>query len=276
MLDLTPDLNDNMYDDCRSKAAAVTDEATMQKWETHANFSQAEQNAKEPAHMYMKKRHSMAIYMYTNILLHPAKQNLEESTGKRQKETFESRSLYSSLSEAVQILRHSQVTCLRTIYRTETFLNPNVSKELIRFGTFVLGSDEWNFGRGASCFEVFTCFGADVTHYSTLKINSQVLIPPYEVFRVTETAAEAHRCKVLYRLESNLNCVYDPESNMLHPISAFPVDGFWLTFALACMIIVSLLLPFVIVKVFENHKKNAVYRASSFHNSTNSPASVVI
>ncbi|KAM6941707.1 ecto-ADP-ribosyltransferase 4-like [Lycodopsis pacificus] len=233
----THDLDDGVDDDCGSKATAVTDKAIMQKWDTHTNFSQAwsdaEHKAREPAHKYMEKHHSMAIYMYTNSMLQPVEQDLEESTGKRQKDTFEPRSLYLPLSEAVQILKHSQVTCLRTYYRTETLLNLNISEELIRFSTFVLGSDGQSFGRDASCFQVFTCFGADVTYYSALKLNSQVLIPPYEVFKVTETETDTQRCKVISTLKSNLNCVYDRESNKLHPISALPVDGFWLIFAIA-------------------------------------------
>ncbi|XP_044046834.1 ecto-ADP-ribosyltransferase 4-like isoform X2 [Siniperca chuatsi] len=280
--DLTYDQNDDMYDNCRSKAIVVTDKAIMQKWNTRTNFSQAwsnaEQKAKEPAHSYMEKHHSIAIYMYTNIMLQPVKQDLEtaERTGKQLKETFESRSLYFSLSEAVQILKHSQVTCLSTNYRTEALLNLNISNKQIRFSTFILGSDGWNFTRNASCFELYTCFGADITHYSALKQNSQVLIPPYEVFKVTNIETDTQTCKVVYRLKSNLNCVYDRERNTLHPISALPVNGFWLIFTITCMIIVSLLLPFVIVKVLENQKKTAIYSASSLHNSTSYPARVDI
>lgn len=252
----------------------------MQKWDTNTSFSQAwsnaERKAKEPAHKYMEKHHSTAIYMYTNIMLQPVEHDLEpaERRGKRLRETFESRSLYRSLSEAIQVLKHSQVTCLSTKYRTDTLLHLNISNKLIRFSTFVLGSDRWNFTRNASCFEVYTCFGADITHYSALKLNSQVLIPPYEVFKVTDTETDTQRCKVIYKLKSNLNCVYDRESNALHPISALPLDGFWLIFAIACMIIVSLLLPFVIVKVLENHKKTDVYSAS-LHNSTYYPDRVI-
>ncbi|XP_059193197.1 T-cell ecto-ADP-ribosyltransferase 1-like [Centropristis striata] len=262
--DLTPDLND----DCRAKASVVTDKAIVQKWDTSMNFSQAwsnaEQKAREPAHKYIEKHHSAAIYMYTEIMLPLAKKSLENAdrSGKRLKETFEHRSLYRSLSEAIQILKHSQVTCHSTHYRTETFLHLSTTINLIRFSTFILGSDGWNFTRNASCFEVYTCFGADITHYSALKLNSQVLIPPYEVFKVTDTETHSQRCKVVYRLKSNLNCVYDRESNMLHPISALPMVGFWLIFVIVCMIIVALLLPFVIVKVLENHKKTDVYRAS--------------
>ncbi|XP_037618996.1 ecto-ADP-ribosyltransferase 4-like [Sebastes umbrosus] len=255
---------------CRLKATVVTDKAIMQKWDASTNFSQAwsnaEQNAREPAHEYMEKHHSTAIYMYSNIMLQPVKQDLEtaESNGKQLKETFEPRSLYSALSEAIQILKHSQVTCLSTYYRTETLLHPNISNKLIRFSTFVLGSDGGNFTRNASCLEVYTCFGADVTRYSALKLNNQVLIPPYEVFKVTDTQTDTRRCKVIYRLRSDLNCVYDRESDKLHRIHVLPEDMFFLIFAITCTLILCLLLPLVIVKVLENCKKTAVCSASSY------------
>ncbi|KAG8014445.1 Ecto-ADP-ribosyltransferase 4 [Nibea albiflora] len=279
--ELTFDLNDGVYDDCRSRALVVNDKAIVQTWDTRTNFSQAwsnaEQKAREPAHVYMEKRHAIGIYMYTNTVLQPLESDLDtiERAGKRLKETFESRSLYSSLSEAIQILKHSQVTCLTTNYKTETLLNLNTSNKLVRFGTFVLGSDGWNFTRNATCLEIYTCFGADVTYYSALKVSSQVLIPPYEVFKVTDIEEDAQRCKVIYRLKSNLNCVYDKESNMLHPISALPVDGFWLIFAIICIIVASLLLLFVTVKVLRNHQKTPVNSVSPPHNGPYSPASVI-
>lgn len=261
--DLTFDLNDT-YDDCRSKAAVVTDKAVMQTLNSRTNFSQAwsnaEQKAEEPAHDYMEKHHSVAIYMYTNVLQKTTKPDFVNTgrTGKQLKETFESRSLYLSLSEAIQILKHSQVTCLHTNYRTQTLLNLNISDKLIRFSTFILGSDGWGLTKNASCFEVHTCFGADITHYSALKQDSQVLIPPYEVFKVADIETDAQKCNIIYKLRSNLNCVYDRESNTLHSILALTVDGVWLYLAIICMIIVSLLLPFAVVKVLENHKKLAV------------------
>ncbi|XP_050926673.1 ecto-ADP-ribosyltransferase 5 isoform X2 [Lates calcarifer] len=276
----TQDQSDNMYNDCRSKATVVTDEALMQRWDSYSNLSQAwsdaERKAREPAHKYMEKHHSIAIYMYTDITLQPVNQDFAERSRKQSNETLESHSLYFSLTEAIQILKHSQVTCLRTSYRTETLLNMNMSSKHIRFSTFILGSDEWNLTRNASCFEIYTCFGADITHYSAFKQNSQVLIPPYEVFKVTDIQTDTQRCKVIYRLQSNLNCVYDRESNTLHPISSLPLEGFWLIFAITCIIIVSLLLPFVIVRVLEYHEEIAIYGASFLHISTYSSAGNVI
>ncbi|XP_073335797.1 NAD(P)(+)--arginine ADP-ribosyltransferase 1-like [Pagrus major] len=278
--DLNFNVNDDMDDDCRAKAMVVTDKAIMQTWDTSTNFSKAwsnaEQKSREPVHIYMEKHHSIAIYMYTNVMLQPvkSKHDTEDRTEKQLKETFASRSLYSSLSEAIQVLKHSQLTCLSTKYRTETLLNQNISNKLIRFSTFILGSDRRNFTRNASCFEIYTCFGADITAYSALKGTSQVLIPPYELFKVTDIETDAQRCKVVYRLKSNLNCLYDRESNTLHLISALPAGGFWLIVTITCVIIVSLLLPFVVVKVLENYKKTAIYSASSLHNSTYFPVRV--
>uniref|UniRef100_A0A8C9Y3P7 NAD(P)(+)--arginine ADP-ribosyltransferase n=1 Tax=Sander lucioperca TaxID=283035 RepID=A0A8C9Y3P7_SANLU len=212
---------DDMNDECRSKATVVTDKAMMQKWDTSTNFSQpwsnAEKKAREPAHKYMEKHHSVALYLYTNIMLQPVKQDIEtaERSRKRLKKTFEPHSLYFFLSEAIQILKHSQVTCLQTNYRTETLLHLNISNKLIRFNTFTLGSDGWNFKRNASCFEVYTCFGADITLYSALKLNRQVLIPPYEVFKVTDTETNTQRCKIV--LKTTLIIFLSLNINSLHP-----------------------------------------------------------
>ncbi|XP_040892820.1 T-cell ecto-ADP-ribosyltransferase 1-like [Toxotes jaculatrix] len=273
------DQSDTVHDDCTSKATVVTDKALMQRWDFTSNFSQAwrdaEQNAREPAHKYMEKHYSIAIYMYTDIVLQPVNQDLAR-TRKQLKEAFESCPLYYSLSEAIQVLKHSQVTCLSTSYRTETLLNLSMSNKHIRFNTFILGSDEWDFTGNTSCFEVYTCFGADITHYSAFNNSHQVLIPPYEVFKVTDIQTDTQRCKVVYRLKSNLNCVYDRESNKLHSISSLPVEGFWLIFTIICIITVCLLIPFVIVKVLEYQEKTSIHCASSLHNSTYCPARVVI
>lgn len=261
--DPTHDFSDKTHDDCRSKTTVVTVKASMQRWDSVSNCSQAwsdaEQRAREPAHKYLEKHHSVAIFKYTQA------PNQDCTTDKTEQHlrTAESHSLYSLLCEAIQVLKHSQVTCVDTRYRTETLLNLSISDEHVRFGTFVLGSDGQIFNRNASCFEVHTCFGADISHYSALKRSKQVLIPPYEIFKITDIQTEASRCKIIYRLRSNLNCVYDRDSNMLYPISALPVKGLFLILTITCIIIVSLLLPFVIVKASEYHKKTVSYRASA-------------
>lgn len=251
----------DVYGECRSQPTVVTDEATIRALNTSADYrrawSEAEEKAKAPAHSYLRRRHAVAIYMYTG-LLKPVQRHLQAAgrKGRRRKRRFDSRSLHADLSEALQVLKHSQVTCLHTALAAETLLTPNISSRLVRFSTFMLGSDRKHLTQNASCFLVHTCFGADVSHYSASKESSQVLIPPYEVFRVVGVWRNSHRCKVVYRLESNPNCVYDTDSSSLHPISASPVDGFWLMFIILCLISIPLVLPLVIVKVLDHHKKN--------------------
>ncbi|XP_030002704.1 T-cell ecto-ADP-ribosyltransferase 1-like [Sphaeramia orbicularis] len=280
--DLTFDPSENTLEDCKSTAAVVkmADEALLQKWESSANLSQvrydAEENAKDPAHIYIEKHHAVALYLYTNILLQSVNQdsNAAAETGKQLggNKPAVYGSIHLSLGEAVQTLKHSQVTCLHTNYRTDTALHLNISNKQIHFSSFVLASSELNF-TSKICLEVYTCFGADITYYSALKLKNQILIPPYEVFKVTDTETNTDRCQVVYRLKSNLNCVYDVETNMLHPISASPLDIFWLIFIVISVITIIILILFVIVKVLEKHRKTAV---SSLHTNNYSPARVVL
>lgn len=263
------ELNDVVYDDCRSEATVVDDEASVQTWNTGTNYSEAwskaEHKAREPAHYYMTKRHSAALYIYTTNILQPVKQVTAagDRTGKQLRERSDTHPLYFDLSEAVQILRHSQVTCFSTNYTTETLLNLNTSSKPVRFSTFILAPNGQYTTKNATCFEVHTCFGANITHYSALRQNDQVLIPPYELFKVTNIQTDAQRCNVVYRLESNLNCVYDRGSDSLHRISVLPADGFWVVFAIICVIIVFLVLPFVIVKVLKHLEKAAAYNTET-------------
>lgn len=239
-------------DDCTSKVIVAADRSAV--WNASRNLSQAwsnaEQKAATPAHSFMEKEHSVAIYVFTQAVGRPGGTVLTAAEGSEKQPSSETQSLFSYLSDALQILKHSQRLCHTTSYTTDAPSDLNVSGKLLRFGTFVLGSGGVRL-RGNACFEVHTCFGADVTHYSALKQNSQVLIPPYEVFRVTHGHSDARRGEVTYRLESNLDCVYDRRSGSLHPISASAESLSWVMFGIMCIVVVFLLLPFVIFKVLK-------------------------
>lgn len=243
----SPDLK---KDSCTFKVLVATDQSVV--WNASTNFSQAwsnaEQQARAPAHSYMEKRHSVAIYMYTQAMRPPGRMVLME--GSEPQLDPKTQSLFSDLSEAIQILKHSQVLCHTTTYTTDISWNLTTSGQLLRFSTFVLGSSGCRL-QGNACFEVHTCFGTDVTHYSALKQNNQVLIPPYEVFKVTHVDSDPLGGQVTHKLESNLDCVYDRESGSLHTIKASSADLSWVIFGIMCSVIVFLFLPFVIYKVLK-------------------------
>lgn len=243
-LDLNPDA-------CTSKVIVATDRSRI--WNASMNFSQAWSNAEKkatsPVHRYMQKQHSVAIYMYTQAVRRPGRTVLMVAEAPEKQPTSESQPLFSYLSDAIQILKHSQMLCHTTSYSSDTSLNLNTSGKLLRFGTFVLGSGGCRLS-GTTCFQVHTCFGVDISHYSALEEDGQVLIPPYEVFKVTHVPSDSRRGELIHKLESNLNCVYDRESDSLHPISV-TVNQSWVMFGITSMVIVFLYLPFVIVKVLK-------------------------
>lgn len=247
-----PDLNRDA-DDCTPEVIVAADRSPM--WNASRNlsqaWSQAEQKAAAPAHSFMQKQHSVAIYVFTQAVWRPGRRTvLTAAEGSENQPSAEAQSLFSYLSDALQILKHSQRLCHTTTIRTDAPSGLNASGKLLRFGTFVLGSGSHHL-RGNACFEVHTCFGANVTYYSAWKQSSQVLIPPYEVFRVTEGPSDPQQCEITYRLESNLDCVYDPRSGSLRSISAPSADLSGVVFGIMCMVVVFLLLPFVIFKVLK-------------------------
>ncbi|XP_013872093.1 uncharacterized protein LOC106523256 [Austrofundulus limnaeus] len=263
---LTRGLSGDMLDDCGSNVFVLDDEVARKKWDTcSANFSRArsssERNLSRPTHTHMEKHHSLALYLFTSTMLQPVDNFESAERASELNRMFEPLSLYSSLSQAVQILKHDQMTCLKTNYRTETVLQHNISGKQARFSTFILGYDQWNFAGNVSCFEIHSCFGANVTPYSSLKHMNQVLIPSYEVFMVTQVLKPTEICKVTFKLRSNMNCVYDRENNKLHSITALPMEGVWLIFTIICLVIMSVLLPCVVWKLHD--KMNKAYRVSS-------------
>lgn len=249
-----PDLDLNP-DDCTSEVIVAADQPTT--WNASMNLSQAwsdaEQKAAPPAHRHMDNQHSVAIYVFTQAARRRGRTVFAAAEGSGTQLSPETRSLFSYLSDAVQILKHSQPLCRTTSYTTDAPSDPNVAGKLLRFSSFVLGSGGRHFS-GNTRFQVHTCFGADVTYYSALKQNSQVLIPPYEVFRVADGRSDPRRgeaTEVTYRLESNLNCVYDTRSGSLQSTAASSGHFFWVVFGIMCIVIVFLLLPFVIFKVLK-------------------------
>lgn len=240
----------------------MTGDATVQVLNTSAiygqTWSRAQKRAREPAHSYMKRRHAVALYAYTD-LLRSGQRRPVAAGGKRRKRTrkrFESRSFFNDLGEAIQILKHSGVTCLHTALPAEALHNLNVSGELLRFRTFTMGYSGKHISRSSLCVLVRTCFGADVSRYSASRRRGQVLIPPYEVFRVASGPGNWQGCRAVRTLEGHMDCVYDAGSDSLHSISANPPDAFWLLFIVLCMIGAPLALPILIVKLLIYHKRS--------------------
>uniref|UniRef100_A0A4W4GZH8 NAD(P)(+)--arginine ADP-ribosyltransferase n=1 Tax=Electrophorus electricus TaxID=8005 RepID=A0A4W4GZH8_ELEEL len=133
--------------------------------------------------------------------------------------SFQFYSLYFFLTDAIQYLKSNNPFCLTSYRRTKVAFKTDVLNQEIRFGSFTSSSLLQNlshFGH-KSCFIIHTCFGAEVYNYSSLKTHEkEVLIPPYEVFKVTKSEQKDPWCDVEYELQStrkrsDLNCVIAEE-----------------------------------------------------------------
>uniref|UniRef100_A0A668ACY6 NAD(P)(+)--arginine ADP-ribosyltransferase n=1 Tax=Myripristis murdjan TaxID=586833 RepID=A0A668ACY6_9TELE len=290
-LSMVEDAVDDMYAGCTDHMMRRVKDKFM-KIETSAMFGKAWQSAENCANEKLRhqdkngiltKDHIQAICLYTSDYMIDSNQmfyelfNTVTRTGRKKYTTsFEFHAFHFLLTSAVQTLKNSQSTIKPTYRRTHSVFTGKVNT-IMRFGSFTSSSfstDLKHFGN-KSCFEIWTNLGASLGKYSVFDDEDEVLIPPYEMFKITKKVKDAPSCEVTYTLRSNLNCVYNRESNTLHPISAVPVDGFLLIIIISSIAIVSLMLTLVIVKVLENRKETAAYSVSSMHSAPYSSGVVI-
>ncbi|XP_050956723.1 erythroblast NAD(P)(+)--arginine ADP-ribosyltransferase-like [Labeo rohita] len=173
----------------------------------------------------LKTEHKIAIYVYTYTQMNPNlkiydKFNNDTRYGKENYTTMKYKwySLQFLLTDAIHILKKKQNRCFDTFRGTKFTFEKDVLNKEIRFGSFTSSSLDRTVAEGfgtKSCFEIHTCEGADITKYSKLPHEKEVLIPPYEMFKVTAIRIKAdqkHRgCETVFVLKStgirsDLNC----------------------------------------------------------------------
>ncbi|XP_059393541.1 NAD(P)(+)--arginine ADP-ribosyltransferase 2-like [Carassius carassius] len=230
-LDMALDSVDDLYYGCKEKMAKQVDKEYLKKelrnsvdfekvWEIGKN-----KVSKKNFLDKLKTKHKIAIYAYTYIQTDPNlnisdKFNNDTRDGKQNYTVmkYEWYSLHFLLTEALHILKKTQNRCFDTFRGTKlTFENDVLNKE-VRFGSFTSSTLDRSIAESfgtVSCFEIHTCEGANITKYSMLRHEKEVLIPPYEKFIVTDIRTgtyQKHRgCKTVIVLNStgirsDLNC----------------------------------------------------------------------
>ncbi|XP_060794871.1 ecto-ADP-ribosyltransferase 5-like [Neoarius graeffei] len=127
------------------------------------------------------------------------------------KSNFHYKAFHFLLTRAIQMRKGNK--CTDVFRRTSVHFEKKVLGREMRFGRFAstsLREDLYEFGK-TSCFKMNTCFGADISNISVFPHEKEVLVPPYEKFKITNIAENQMNCNVLYTLEStgecsNMNC----------------------------------------------------------------------
>ncbi|RXN34373.1 erythroblast NAD(P)(+)--arginine ADP-ribosyltransferase-like protein [Labeo rohita] len=225
-LDMALDSVDDQYRNCTEKILHLVQTVYLKEELSNPQSTFAKawnygvHHAKQPEDN-LTKNHSIAMYVYTDNKVYNDF-NKDVSAGKQtyKNNTFKWYSLHFLLTEAIQILKKTQNKCYSTYRGTKVEFDKDVLNKEVRFGSFASSSLDRSVAQGfgkISCFEIYTCEGAGLSKYSSYPGEKEVLIPPYETFKVTDVKTKAalgqdHRAVIegmIYPLDMALDSVDD-------------------------------------------------------------------
>lgn len=260
-LDLATESIDDMYDGCRSESVSMIELFGVFEWHVNKKFTVAwtlaERTAKKPVHKLLTDDHSIAMYVFTHFGSIRQTFNRALKTGKHKYSTdmFRFHYFYFYLTDAVQAL-NNQTSCRTMYHRTWERFDRNINNTYVRFGSLVWAVSSkppFEFSSSASCFEIYTCFGADITYYSSTNHKGQMLIPTYEVFKVTDVLTNEPWCSVVYKLHSTKTPRTDQNCKLFQSLKTFfypsltPLHGGNIAVMTTCLLLL-VIISFILVK----------------------------
>ncbi|XP_037985854.1 NAD(P)(+)--arginine ADP-ribosyltransferase 2-like [Motacilla alba alba] len=137
--------------------------------------------------------HAIALLTYTSQDLHKEFNVAVHRAGHSRQEyrnNFHFKTLHFLLTQALVTLRHAQnAQCYRVFRGVSNVSFQAQEGQRVRFGQFTSTSLSRQiaaqFGIN-TIFEVYTCHGADIRQFSMFPGEEEVLIPPFETFKVTK------------------------------------------------------------------------------------------
>lgn len=209
-LDMASHSVDDQYTWCQKE---------MEKWMKQNSLQKESESNKNYANVWneVKRKFRKSSLSVQIIKMYTAKDfhndfNVAMSSGKvNYRKDFPYKTFHYLLTRAVQKFKLNN--CKIVYRRSNISFVTDVEDKQMRFGRFAstsLNKDITKFGN-KSCFEIHTCFGADINMLSEYPNENEVLIPPYEVFKITKVTRNVMDCDVFYTLMSTgqysyMNC----------------------------------------------------------------------
>ncbi|XP_039356091.1 ecto-ADP-ribosyltransferase 5-like isoform X1 [Mauremys reevesii] len=191
-------------------------------WEAAKNQWNMKKNLSLP--VGFKDENGIAILAYTrggNVPLYPEFNKAVREAGKSRAyylKHFPFKALHFYLTRALQLLKRDCAEMYETeVYRGVRSLHfePNRRGNMSRFGTFTSSSLKRDVAQKSGLdtfFTIRTCFGVRVENISYFRGEAEVLIPVYEIFRVSNfTKDKNSNMFVLHSTNqtfSRYNCAY--------------------------------------------------------------------
>lgn len=230
-LDMVQASVDDMYNGCKDDMKSKVAEYLKEETKEDSKFKRAWEEAEKTydrkwrkKSTKLEKKQVMAIYVYSfgRDDIYRDFNDAVRTQNSVYKTNFGYHTLHYYLTIALQGLNARQLQGNReytTVRGVDQSFSTDVLNKEVRFGSFASSTKAGykialKFG-SKSCFKIVTRFGADISMYSKYENEAEVLIPPYEVFKVTKIKKKSEDqnlpCDVVYELKStrtlsNLNC----------------------------------------------------------------------
>ncbi|NXG01868.1 NRT2 ribosyltransferase, partial [Sakesphorus luctuosus] len=199
-LDMAPNSFDDQYRDCSEQMLKKLPVLNSFEFVSNSLYAQAWAEAAatwhKPLGSLRRREQAIALLAYTMAHRHLYREfNRAVREGGRSREdylnNFHFKVMHFLLTEALGDLRKSHPACL-DVYRGITGIRFSAKPgQIIRFGQFTSTSlkeeEAKRFGTD-TFFKVHTCHGAMIQDFSFQPQQEEVLIPPFETFRVTSVA----------------------------------------------------------------------------------------
>ncbi|XP_047673275.1 T-cell ecto-ADP-ribosyltransferase 2-like isoform X3 [Tachysurus fulvidraco] len=209
-LDMASDSVDDQFIDCTEETDKLINKVLKNELNTNEDFKKIWNKYPD-----INDHITRIIKVYTDPWGFHSKFNDAVSSGKNYyPKTFNYTAFHFLLTRAVQMYKVEN--CVNVFRRTHvSFKRPKINATM-RFGRFASTSGNKTMNKifgTKSCFQINTCFGANISEFSVKPEEDEVLVPPFEMFNITKiTDKQNHmNCEVLYTLKSaktfsNMNC----------------------------------------------------------------------
>uniref|UniRef100_A0A8B9SLW1 NAD(P)(+)--arginine ADP-ribosyltransferase n=1 Tax=Anas platyrhynchos TaxID=8839 RepID=A0A8B9SLW1_ANAPL len=223
-MDMAQDSFDDQYQDCsrmmeeKLKTVNLTEfqnKAYADTWKRAAEHWQKQWGNSNP--QVLPQEQAVAVLAYTDRGDLYKQFNTLVREGGRSREHylqhFPFKTLHFFLTEAVHTLQKTQSPKCNSVYRGIKDIRFTAQlHQTVRFGQFASSSFNKSIAQkygNDTLFFVNTCYGVSIRSFSFAPKHEEVLIPPYEVFKVTNVTSYSSRS--IIHLEShgvcsNYNC----------------------------------------------------------------------
>ncbi|NXX25229.1 NRT2 ribosyltransferase, partial [Nicator chloris] len=225
-LDMAPNSFDDRYVRCHFRMLRALPSLNRSEFVPYGDYAEAWGKAaalwgsRGPAlGSPLQLEQAIALLAYTmEDGLYPEFNKAVRGAGRSRREylhNFHFKVMHFLLTEALSDLRGAQShpRCLH-VYRGVGVRFITRPGRIVRFGQFASASLLRNVSESygtSTTFEVDTCHGADIRNFSYYPEEEEVLIPPFETFRVTNVTREGDDVHIQLRshgVHSKYNCAW--------------------------------------------------------------------